>query len=221
MTVAIKKSSIPVEDFFVLSGDGFAPPRAADTVRVVLSRHDAPARKHAPAHLPSSPWRGDNAMMGSLCRNCGEELIGAVNRCWQCGTSVAIPRVQEVPPVRRSPVDLGKVEATAAPATAVPTVTARPGRISGRTRQICAYASVWIGAVACLIGLGSVWAIVPATAAMALGVLGMRAQRRDLATTGLIISVLALFLGFAQIGIGIWTKHQSQQLIDGFQDQPF
>ena len=84
-----------------------------------------------------------------------------------------------------------------------------------------AHAAVWIGGFGCLIGLRTFWAVLPAVLGIACGIWGMRTRRRDLATTGLAVSVLALFLGFAQFGYDLWTKHQSQQLIYELQDQPF
>lgn len=43
--------------------------------------------------------------MAVQCANCGEELLGAVNRCWRCGqTLVAHAGPVDLPPVRRSPV---------------------------------------------------------------------------------------------------------------------
>ena len=39
------------------------------------------------------------------CAGCGEEIMGAVNRCWRCGrTFVPQAGVEVVPPVRRSPI---------------------------------------------------------------------------------------------------------------------
>jgi hypothetical protein len=50
--------------------------------------------------------------MAVYCSKCGEELLGAVNRCWKCGTPFVAPPVSaEVPPVRRSPVVLGAAPA--------------------------------------------------------------------------------------------------------------
>ena len=39
------------------------------------------------------------------CSNCGEELLGSVNRCWKCGTAIQ-PLAGDVqtPPVRRAPI---------------------------------------------------------------------------------------------------------------------
>ncbi len=49
--------------------------------------------------------------MKARCANCGEELLGAVNRCWRCGTEVAtatveadLPPIRQIPPIRSAPV---------------------------------------------------------------------------------------------------------------------
>jgi hypothetical protein len=42
--------------------------------------------------------------MAVHCTKCGEELLGAVNRCWRCGRTFAPSKgAHDVPPVRRSP----------------------------------------------------------------------------------------------------------------------
>ncbi len=43
--------------------------------------------------------------MAVNCANCGEELLGAVNRCWRCGTELeSRPGNTSLPPVRRAPI---------------------------------------------------------------------------------------------------------------------
>ncbi|PQO35360.1 hypothetical protein [Blastopirellula marina] len=39
--------------------------------------------------------------MATICSNCGEELIGAVNRCWRCGREFELDALADTPPVRR------------------------------------------------------------------------------------------------------------------------
>jgi len=44
--------------------------------------------------------------MKIACAKCGEELLGAVNRCWKCGTTFDAPAGDETgPPVRRAPIE--------------------------------------------------------------------------------------------------------------------
>lgn len=45
--------------------------------------------------------------MAVHCSKCGEELMGAVNRCWKCGQSVAShPGPTDLPPVRGEPIEI-------------------------------------------------------------------------------------------------------------------
>jgi len=54
--------------------------------------------------------------MAVNCAKCGEELLGAVNRCWRCGTMLeSRPGDTDLPPVRRAPISL---EAKVGPTTA-------------------------------------------------------------------------------------------------------
>lgn len=51
------------------------------------------------------PAIGRAEEMGVKCANCGEELLGAVNRCWRCGTRIeSHPGDIALPPVRRAPI---------------------------------------------------------------------------------------------------------------------
>ncbi len=43
--------------------------------------------------------------MAVLCAKCGEELLGAINRCWRCGTEYeSRSGAVDVPPLRRAPI---------------------------------------------------------------------------------------------------------------------
>jgi hypothetical protein len=50
------------------------------------------------------------SMMAVRCSKCGEELLGAVNRCWKCGQTFALhPEIDGRPPVRaEAPADTGQ-----------------------------------------------------------------------------------------------------------------
>ena len=65
--------------------------------------------------------------MAVKCAQCGEELLGAVNRCWRCGTRIeSRPGQTSMPPVRRAPV---------APAAAMPVGSSHDGdEASARAR---------------------------------------------------------------------------------------
>jgi DNA-directed RNA polymerase subunit RPC12/RpoP len=79
--------------------------------------------------------------MSVHCAQCGEELLGAVNRCWRCGAKVLFQAGDtDLPPIRRPPVptvaspapDRGDAEvveaafADAGPADAAPLSGAAP-----------------------------------------------------------------------------------------------
>jgi hypothetical protein len=41
------------------------------------------------------------------CATCSEEFLGAVNRCWKCGTAIVLNlEAFQTPPIRRAPVSL-------------------------------------------------------------------------------------------------------------------
>ncbi|HJN08499.1 MAG TPA: hypothetical protein QF564_07385 [Pirellulaceae bacterium] len=43
--------------------------------------------------------------MSVFCAKCGEELLGAINRCWRCGTEYESRSGQvDIPPLRRAPI---------------------------------------------------------------------------------------------------------------------
>lgn len=49
--------------------------------------------------------------MEVTCGQCGEELLGAVNRCWRCGAKIpAHPGDMQTPPIRRDPIPLPEIE---------------------------------------------------------------------------------------------------------------
>jgi len=73
--------------------------------------------------------------MAVKCSKCGEELLGAVNRCWKCGQMFALrPEIDGRPPVRTespftgdSPVEAIVIEPAAeAQGTEIPVASARP-----------------------------------------------------------------------------------------------
>jgi hypothetical protein len=81
--------------------------------------------------------------MSARCAKCGEELLGAVNRCWKCGQTFALrPEMDGRPPVRSplpptdpsQPLDavvLDDAAATAAsPPATVPSTAAHPSAVA-------------------------------------------------------------------------------------------
>ena len=161
--------------------------------------------------------------MSYVCKQCGEVLFGAVNRCWKCGTEFEVAVNLKVPPVRREPVmlesDLVAAKSSGSSAlgpASLPFPMSIPLNVLGQKRS--AIASVILGSLGCLWGLFSGWAIVLGVIGVGLGLIGMRSQRqRDTATMGLVLSVIAFFLGGGQIAFDIWVQYSSQQWIDDLQ----
>jgi hypothetical protein len=69
--------------------------------------------------------------MSVRCSHCGEELLGAVNRCWKCGHAFAAqPTTDGLPPVRRVPLTQEPLAATVAESGGVATSEAPPNESS-------------------------------------------------------------------------------------------
>lgn len=89
--------------------------------RTCLPRLSNPETVFARAHHlnPSITARVDQSLIGERpgapiigsmsvrCSKCGEELLGAVNRCWRCGQEFRAPTPSiDVPPIRRPPIPM-------------------------------------------------------------------------------------------------------------------
>ena len=72
--------------------------------------------------------------MAVRCSKCGEQLLGSVNRCWQCGQSFAGEATSsEIPPIRVPPV----VSDTAVDGPDAAPQFGAGSRCSGATRTHC------------------------------------------------------------------------------------
>jgi len=71
--------------------------------------------------------------MKAHCGYCGEEIMGAVNRCWRCGHHFAVsPAADGLPPVRRDPIP---APAGGSPGPSRSTVEGRPLPVSVRPQS--------------------------------------------------------------------------------------
>ena len=154
------------------------------------------------------------------CENCGELLFGAVNRCWKCGHEARVIVKPKIPPIRRSPVYLNPRTASGESATQ------SAGQIlpwllnmdlSEAARQRCSAISTGLGVIGCLVGIASPWAGFFGIVGLGFGLVGMPAKRRDLATMGLVLCVIALFLGLGQVVFDAWTRYASRRWIEELQ----
>jgi hypothetical protein len=155
--------------------------------------------------------------MAVRCSKCGEELMGAVNRCWKCGQTFAHhPEMDGRPPVRAEssaagamPLEAIVVEQAALPTTAaVPVAVPRwvqPSRATtGDAIDARRAAMMAMGGTVTSIVLGvfaAVFAIIwpPAAAiavlGLAMGVWGLSSPKRNWALVGMLLCCLAIGIG--------------------------
>ena len=176
-------------------------------------------------HVVSLHREANNLYMKKLqCKNCGAGLFGAVNRCWKCGTAIERYMTDEIPPIRRSRVVLPEeVSVDQLQEQLVTTHQVLPFllnfHLSDVTRGRFAIASVVLGVIACLLGFASAWAALLGIAAAISAVLGMPVEeRRDQATLGLVLAMIAIFVGIGHVAFDLWIQRASQQMIDNWRN---
>ena len=157
--------------------------------------------------------------MSVRCEKCGEELLGAVNRCWRCGQHIATPPsstggpplkdVQGSSPERPN----GVVEQERA-----------AGRMPGYPRHVSAFG----GAVAALalslfaFGVGGI-STVPvigvflALLGLLLGLWGLLGPRRKWAAVGLALCLLALGLSGVRSAVQLYRVLHGGERADGIE----
>jgi hypothetical protein len=128
------------------------------------------------------------------CANCGEELLGAVNRCWRCGTNVpARSGVPDLPPQCATPA----IE----PAESDPVIAGDHGRrmVSSDSRSPAAAAAavtaLALGVLALVCCPFTVGAVPIALVGLPLGAFGLFSVRRGCAVTGMLLCCIALAIG--------------------------
>lgn len=171
-----------------------------------------------------------------LCEKCGEELFGAVNACWKCGNEIAIPMDDAKPPIRRAPVQLRPASPAAAGASDIGLASRlTPGSSAGQAMTAiqalpfplsiplsengyhwCAVTSVVLGVVAIFVGLFTAWNLPISIIGIGFGVKGMEARRRDLATMGLVLCVMSVFVVIFSMIWNAWVRYAASQIVDGF-----
>lgn len=162
--------------------------------------------------------------MKQTCDQCGEDLFGVVNRCWKCGADVKVVVPPKIPPIRRSPVILApRQTAVAADANVLSDALENAKQVlpwflnmemSDQAKERCGAVSVGFGVLGCLLGIATGWSLIMGMVGLAIGLLGMTAKKRDLATMGLVVSVIAMFLGVAQIANHFWVEYSTNKWIE-------
>jgi hypothetical protein len=148
----------------------------------------------------------------STCGNCGETLIGNVNRCWRCGTRfLAAPDSGTVPPKRSelTPTDIPMARlvdvGSTAPHESSDNLLEHPLKVSatlsGREswRDHAVIAALAVACVSVFGSLISKWAVVTALMATVLLAAGFRSSRKK------VIWGTVLLCAFAFVLAGIQT----------------
>ena len=157
------------------------------------------------------------------CSKCGEELLGAVNRCWKCGQAFALPpEMDGRPPVRAvaavgssQPLEAIVVEhvsKTSGSSLSVPVASSRPipSRMSSTAELIEARRAGLMamgGTVTSLVlglfsaVLAALWppAAIVAVLGLMMGIWGLSSPRRNWALVGMLLCCLAI--GFGTFGM--------------------
>jgi hypothetical protein len=176
--------------------------------------------------------------MAVRCSKCGEELLGAVNRCWKCGQPFALhPEIDGRPPVRaETPPDASQpLEATvvdpssgglpaaatipvAAPRFTLPRRSSTAELVDARRAAMMAMggtvASIVLGIFAA--GLAVIWppAAIIAILGLAMGIWGLGSPRRNWALIGMLLCCLAIGLGAYGGARATYQWVQSQRPIE-------
>jgi hypothetical protein len=176
--------------------------------------------------------------MAVRCSKCGEELLGAVNRCWKCGQAFAQrPEIDGRPPVRadapamsQQPLEALVVEQAPrgvspfAPQTAPrmsqpPFVQPRRATtaemIDARRASMMAMggtvASLILGIFAALLALAWPPAAIIAVIGLVMGIWGLYSPRRNLALVGMLLCCLAIGFGTYGMARNVYIYVQSRQ----------
>ena len=169
--------------------------------------------------------------MSIRCAQCGEELLGAVNRCWRCGQAIEVPADGGVPPIVRAPVPV-RGPPSAAPLEAQlvdgpPSAAAssvRGGSPFARTQVgtwqhwrrtvakewTAATLSAWAAVIIAVYGwvllpFSSVIAFTLAIVSLALGIFGLWGRHRPAAVVALLLCCPLLALAAYRTFVDIFT----------------
>ncbi len=166
--------------------------------------------------------------MASKCQKCGEQLLGAVNRCWRCGTRVESGVQSGTPPppgpvagpMAAAPTELpneGVVVAELVPpparqdagplSSATPISRPRPATLRRMSAaQGGAIAALVLGLMSVVASFYTALAAVPAALGMALGAWGLFSPRRGPAILGLLLCLLALASASFTGAVGLYKQ---------------
>ena len=162
------------------------------------------------------------------CEKCGEELLGAVNRCWRCGTKVELgvpaathpPRSPVAGPLAAPPaaepgedvvvaalVPTPPQSETAPPSPCAPISRPRPAQLRRLTAaQGGAIAALVLGLMSVVASFYTELAAIPAAFGLGLGAWGLFSPRRGPAILGLLLCFLALAVASFTGAVGLYKQ---------------
>lgn len=151
--------------------------------------------------------------MSVVCDKCGEELMGAVNRCWKCGTTFAHVEADDQPPIRRAPI----LAAYLAPAVPQPAETiylaettdevspdqpaSSRGALPPWLRQLdhASLATAALALVACGVAYYSAWGVPLGAVAVACGAGRIRRRRSWPTWAAFLLGICALLFALVRL----------------------
>jgi hypothetical protein len=166
------------------------------------------------------------------CSKCGEELLGAVNRCWRCGQIFAATPQQTGTEVPSSPADIADEQAIGAvlvgdaaskgPALVpfaekeirrLTTAELIDARRAGLMAMGGTVTSLVLGIFASI--LATFWppAALVAVLGLAMGLWGLSSPRRNLALLGMLLCSLAIGIGTYGIARSISIAMQKNKTV--------
>jgi hypothetical protein len=172
------------------------------------------------------------------CSKCGEQLLGAVNRCWKCGQMFSLPpEMDGRPPVRallpgsaivtgQASATLGSGQPAVAPGRQHGNFGIQAGKLStadvvaAHTAAMMAMggtvASLVLGAFAALLSIYWPPAAIVAVVGLVMGIWGLSSPRRNVALVGMLICCLAIGIGAVGVArnISTYLKQNSPITID-------
>ncbi|MDG2384021.1 MAG: hypothetical protein P8N76_20280 [Pirellulaceae bacterium] len=161
--------------------------------------------------------------MSVRCSKCGEQLLGSVNRCWQCGqTFTGNAQTSEVPPIRRQTVafagqevdDFDTAAGNRGTGDRVQSPSYRPVKALYQQkifRENCAITSVVVGVMTLIGSIFTSWVSLPGTVGIFLGTYGLQSPRRRMALVGISLCCLALMGSATRVLSGLYQSYQQSQ----------
>jgi hypothetical protein len=170
-------------------------------------------------------------MSAVKCSKCGEELLGAVNRCWRCGQAFVAPTENGVvPPEGNQPIEVDVVGQSTSPVAVDFAAGQRPAprlttaelidaRRAGMMAMGGTVTSLVLGVFSAILALFWPPAALVAVLGLAMGLWGLSSPRRNLALVGMLLCCLAIGIGAYGFARSISIAMQRNRPV-AFEDAP-